>query len=747
MEWKNEMKSIWLILIGVIVLTMFNPTIAFADSISDAMQKVIDVYPNSYSYFTSDGKSDSNSADSRCSLVNIPARGGLPSGKTVRDARGGDAHSCHAFAEYAWYVMFGHCTNTQTKTISASELKVGDFIRFSGHSAIYLGEDSKNYYVYDSNWANPADNKVRYNHAISKSRGIEKCYHATNYPDDVCNCSESYAGNYTCTSNSTLNIRSGHSTSSSVVGSIPSGATVYVSKSDGTWAHVEYNGVSGCASMSYLSKKPDYVDLGENFYASIYCTANGSVVTNDFDNVSGRVYVGNDNQKWIFWRCDAENGYTLRNAADWKMLTAGYSAYVSDENNQDNQVWYIVKNDFGSYSLISKADKGIALDLGGASSEEGANILTIESHQDWESQKWMIEKYNVYGNAANLGEHFYARIQNNKAQTFLTAMERYVQGYHDLQDNSQTWEFVRNGNGSYRILSVTTGGYMQVEWSGDRDGEKIICAADPDNAKRDWFIYQNGDSYFFCPSGTHTPQAIECYEGDGGIVQTWSYHEGWESQIFSIIPRKPMYHLDINGMLDGAWQCNLGDYGTCDVYINGELQADDCSDYYGTWETGTKYEIKDVRGTKCHRYNGVSAGAVSGTITGDAEVILSFSTEHSYDEGSISGNTITYKCLNCDAAKEMALLTLNNNDGTLTAEIVPTDKVIEQGIVYAKGEDVTLETPGRTRVVFTELTKDNTFVYEVSKAKGYAYRAYAKYTGGDGEEEVAYSETFLDEKV
>ena len=557
--------------------------------------------------------------------------------------------------------------------------------------------------------------------------------------DDVCNCSESYAGNYICTSNSTLNIRSGHSTSSSVVGSIPSGATVYVSKSDGTWAHVEYNGVSGCASMSYLSKKPDYVDLGENFYASIYCTANGSVVTNDFDNVSGRVYVGNDNQKWIFWRCDAENGYTLRNAADWKMLTAGYSAYVSDENNQDNQVWYIVKNDFGSYSLISKADKGIALDLGGASSEEGANILTIESHQDWESQKWMIEKYNVYGNASNLGEHFYARIQNNKAQTFLTAMERYVQGYHDLQDNSQTWEFVRNGNGSYRILSVTTGGYMQVEWSGDRDGEKIICAADPDNAKRDWFIYQNGDSYFFCPSGTHTPQAIECYEGDGGIVQTWSYHEGWESQIFSIIPRKPMYHLDINGMLDGAWQCNLGDYGTCDVYINGELQADDCSDYYGTWETGTKYEIKDVRGTKCHRYNGVSAGAVSGTITGDAEVILSFTTEHSYDEGSISGNTITYKCLNCDAAKEMALLTLNNNDGTLTAEIVPTDKVIGQGIVYAKEDAVTLDTLGRVRIAYSEIDANRQYRFAAKGLSGYTVRAYVTYVDGEGKLKNAYS--------
>ena len=114
--------------------------------------------------------------------------------KTVKDAKGGNAWSCHGFAEYVWYVVFGHCTNTQAKKISASELKVGDFIRFTGHSAIYLGENANYYYVYDSNWASPADNKVRYNHTISKSRGIEYCYRATNY-DSVANDSSTPAGN------------------------------------------------------------------------------------------------------------------------------------------------------------------------------------------------------------------------------------------------------------------------------------------------------------------------------------------------------------------------------------------------------------------------------------------------------------------------------------------------------------------------------------------------------------------------
>ena len=194
MNSNSGLQKVRMILFGFLMLFILNPISVSANGVSDAIQKVVNVYPNSCSYFTSDGKSDSNSSDSRCSLVNIPSRGGLPSGKTVKDAKGGNAWSCHGFAEYVWYVVFGHCTNTQAKKISASELKVGDFIRFTGHSAIYLGENANYYYVYDSNWASPADNKVRYNHTISKSRGIEYCYRATNY-DSVANDSSTPAGN------------------------------------------------------------------------------------------------------------------------------------------------------------------------------------------------------------------------------------------------------------------------------------------------------------------------------------------------------------------------------------------------------------------------------------------------------------------------------------------------------------------------------------------------------------------------
>lgn len=151
----------------------------------------------------------------------------------------------------------------------------GDFIYFGRgdsfeHVAVVVGYDS-------------ATNKVTFvggNQGDAVTQGIVEWsasakwgsqyvlgYGRPNYGGSVtaptCSCDTYYAGYYECTtSGSPLNIRSGHSTSSAVVGSIPKGAAVYVSKAqgtgDGAWAHVEYNGVSGYASMQYLSRMEDH---------------------------------------------------------------------------------------------------------------------------------------------------------------------------------------------------------------------------------------------------------------------------------------------------------------------------------------------------------------------------------------------------------------------------------------------------------------------------------------------------------
>ena len=85
-------------------------------------------------------------------------------------------------------------------------------------------------------------------------------------------------------------------------------------------------------------------------------------------------------------------------------------------------------------------------------------------------------------------------------------------------------------------------------------------------------------------------------------------------------------NLDINGYLDGVYSGKLVGYGTADVYINGSLVANDCTDYCVKWPAGTTYEIKDIKAAPSYVYNGVQSGSLSGTIgTSGVSVQLSFS--------------------------------------------------------------------------------------------------------------------------
>ena len=74
--------------------------------------------------------------------------------------------------------------------------------------------------------------------------------------------------------------------------------------------------------------------------------------------------------------------------------------------------------------------------------------------------------------------------------------------------------------------------------------------------------------------------------------------------------------LDVNGRLDGANNGGLGDFGTCDVYINGSRVADDVTDYCTAWPAGTSYEVKDIKAKSGYSYDG--SGSYSGTITSGA---------------------------------------------------------------------------------------------------------------------------------
>ena len=98
--------------------------------------------------------------------------------------------------------------------------------------------------------------------------------------------------------------------------------------------------------------------------------------------------------------------------------------------------------------------------------------------------------------------------------------------------------------------------------------------------------------------------------------------------------------LDVNGWLDASFSGSLGDYGTVDVYINGNLVADDVNDYYSEWPVGTTYEIKDIKACLGYKYWGPHLSYLSGTIESyGSDVELSFDKDYTAWGGEMpSGN-------------------------------------------------------------------------------------------------------------
>lgn len=164
----------------------------------------------------------------------------------------------------------------------------------------------------------------------------------------------------------------------------------------------------------------------------------------------------------------------------------------------------------------------------------------------------------------------------------------------------------------------------------------------------------------------YNSSTITCINGNangGGEVWIntweWSTLQGWygttvqfaaqpsQSWWDSTYPKEEEYYLDLNSYLDGEYQTSLGNYGTCDVYINGTLKSSGCTDYYVQYPKGTKYEIKNIKATSGHRYIDNPSGNISGTINGTTSVVLRFATLYSvtfknWDETVLDTQTVTH---------------------------------------------------------------------------------------------------------
>lgn len=128
-----------------------------------------------------------------------------------------------------------------------------------------------------------------------------------------------------------------------------------------------------------------------------------------------------------------------------------------------------------------------------------------------------------------------------------------------------------------------------------------------------------------------------CY----AVPSAWSSWSAWSTTAYTTSTSRkvetrtvysyPMeFYLDVNGLLDGSNNGGIAGYGTFDFYVDGVLKYSGVSDFCEKLRMGQKWEIKNIKATTGHTYNGLTEGSLSGTMGSSAVYIRMKFTTNSY---------------------------------------------------------------------------------------------------------------------
>lgn len=116
------------------------------------------------------------------------------------------------------------------------------------------------------------------------------------------------------------------------------------------------------------------------------------------------------------------------------------------------------------------------------------------------------------------------------------------------------------------------------------------------------------------------------------------------------------------------------------------------------------------------------------------------------DEKGYTGDVY---CIDCNQLiskgtsipKLIPMLSLVEKNGIFIASVSNTKHVTEYGFVYGNQTDITLETPGRTRIAYSNLDFNGNYSFDATELTGCTIRAYVVYTNEAGATQVIYSDS------
>lgn len=550
----------------------------------------------------------------------------IKSGEALSLPFGTENWSCHGFLNVAyWYIFKTNNTDYISRTqINSSRLvfsdlikvaRPGDYVRVwkdgkSSHSLIYISGDTKGIRILDSNGS-----------------GCDK--------DNGCKVQNHYVTTYTNNSSYTFNVVRADNYSDKpfsgvyrIQTALDSNKFLDISgqnKEDGDNVHI-WDRYDVPSQQFVIKPNGDYYSIINVNSGKALCIKGDS--KNSGANVHQWSVHSGDSQKWQFE--DAGDGY------------------------------YYIKSALGNY-----------LDVSNAETKNGTNVQVYKGNQT-KAQKWKLIPIDSsvgtpsvsYSNISN-GNYY---ISNDGYEMSVLADKAQRNSINAVSGIGTQFSITKDGD-YYLVKPVSSSGnyVLNAWWSNNRsteNGDEVSLYKNTHDGSQRWYFEACNGGYLIHP-GDATHLSITRDTNTNKLYVKTTTKQANQIWKLNTQPKETKkYYLDLNGFLGGTVAYDIKNWGTCDIYINGERVANDVNDFYTAYPLGTQYEIKDIQPVSGKEYKGVRDGKIRGTIEdSDVNVVLEFVTKTS------DSHTITYNANGGSGAP--ASQSFNGSTATIS-KTVPT---------------------------------------------------------------------------